>query len=98
MPVSGAVYRNSPCVDSITGPPAKMNRNDGRNVKYVATSAAAMPAAGSRPGPNTSLAHPPTKPTYVTTMMSGPGVVSPSARPSIICTGVSHPNVSTAPW
>ena len=32
----------------------------------------------------------PTKPTNATTMISGPGVVSPSARPSIICVGVSH--------
>ena len=31
-------------------------------------------------------------------MISGPGVVSPSARPSIICTAVSQPQVSTAPW
>ena len=31
------------------------------------------------------LVQPPTKPTKATTMISGPGVVSPSARPSIIC-------------
>jgi len=30
-------------------------------------------------------------------MISGPGVVSPSARPSIICTGVSHGNAARRP-
>jgi hypothetical protein len=36
------------------------------------------------------LVHAPTKPTKDTTMISGPGVVSPKARPSIICVAVSH--------
>jgi len=44
------------------------------------------------------LLHPPTNPTNATTMMSGPGVVSPSANPSIICEAVSQWNCSTAPW
>ena len=98
IPVSGAVNRNWPCVVSISGPPARMNRKLGRNVKYVATHAPAMPASASESGPNSAFVQPPTKPTNATTMMSGPGVVSPSASPSIICVGVSHEYASTAPW
>ena len=41
--------------------------------------------AKSASGPSTCLIQPPTNPTNATTMISGPGVVSPSARPSIIC-------------
>ena len=49
---------------------------------------AGMPASEQRtPGPAAPCVQPPTKPTNATTMMSGPGVVSPSARPSIICAG-----------
>ena len=33
MPVSGAVKRRSPCVDSISGPPRRTKQNDGRKVK-----------------------------------------------------------------
>src|SRR5205814_4429480 len=86
-----------PCVDSTSGPPARMNRNDGRNVNQVATLAASAPARHRCSGPNNCFAQPPTKPTNATTMIRGPGVVSPSARPSIICGGVSQPKVSTAP-
>ena len=67
-----------------------MKTNDGRNVKNVTTAAAAAPARKSASGPNSAFVHPPTKPTKATTMISGPGVVSPSASPSIICGGVSQ--------
>ena len=68
-----------------------MNTNDGRNVKNVTTAAAAAPARNSASRPNSAFVQPPTKPTKATTMISGPGVVSPSARPSIICGAVSQP-------
>ena len=57
-----------------------------------------MPASGSQSAPNNCVVQPPTKPTNATTMINGPGVVSPSARPSIIWPGVTQPNVSTAAW
>ena len=47
MPVSGAVNRSWPCVVSTSGPPARMKKKLGRNVKYVATQAPAMPASAS---------------------------------------------------
>ncbi len=50
MPVSGAVNLSWPCVVSTSGPPAKMKRNDGRNVKNVATHAPAMPGEHQRIG------------------------------------------------
>ena len=94
--VSGAFSRRLPCVDSMRGPPARMNTNDGRNVKKVTTHAAAMPVASGDAA--SACVQPPTNPTNATTMMSGPGVVSPSASPSIICGAVSQWNCSTAPW
>jgi hypothetical protein len=97
MAVSGAVSLASSRVPSTSGPPARMKRNDGRKVKNVATQAPATAAASSASAPSASLVHPPRKPTNATTMMSGPGVVSPSARPSIICAAVSQPLSSTAP-
>lgn len=63
----------------------------GRKVKKVATVAPARPASASASGPKISFVHAPTKPTKATTMISGPGVVSPSARPSIICGPLSQP-------
>src|SRR5438132_4238992 len=75
--VSGAVNDSSPCVDSINGPPARMNRNDGRNVKNVTMAAAKAPDQNNE-SPTTRRVQPPTKPTKATTMISGPGVVSPS--------------------
>ena len=68
-----------------------MNTNDGRKVKNVTTTAATTPAANWASGPKIAFVQPPTKPTNATTMISGPGVVSPSARPSIICSAVSQP-------
>ena len=65
-------------------------QKDGRNVKNVTTMDAATAEANIASGPNTALVQPPTKPTKETTMMSGPGVVSPSARPSIICSPVNQ--------
>ena len=91
MPVSGAVKCSWPCVLSMNGAPSRMNRNDGRNVKNVTTVAASTPPANERVGPSTCWPQPPTKPTKATTMISGPGVVSPSARPSSICAVVSQP-------
>jgi hypothetical protein len=91
MPVSGAVNRSWPWVVSTSGPPARMKRKLGRKVKKVATQAPATPASASASAPNSIFVQPPTKPTNATIMISGPGVVSPSARPSIICAGVSQP-------
>ena len=52
----------------------------------------------ARSGPNSAACvQPPTKPTNATTMISGPGVVSPSARPSIICVAAEPAVCSTAP-
>ena len=45
MPVSGAVNLRSPWVAATSGAPQRMNRNDGRKVKKVATPA---PAAAGR--------------------------------------------------
>src|SRR5260370_1207981 len=67
-----------------------MNRNDGRNVNHVTTVAASAPARKRCSGPKSCFAQPPTKPTKATTMINGPGVVSPSANPSIICGAVSR--------
>lgn len=46
--------------------------------------AATAPARNGCSAPNIGCTYPPTKPTKATTMISGPGVVSPKARPSII--------------
>ncbi len=62
-----------------------MNTNEGRKVNQVATTAPSMPARTRASVPSAAFVHPPTNPTNATSMMSGPGVVSPSARPSIIC-------------
>ncbi len=91
MPVSGAVNLRSPWVASTRGAPQRMNRNDGRKVKKVAIPAPAIPASSGRSGPKTCWVEAPMKPTKATTMMSGPGVVSPSARPWIIWLPVSQP-------
>ena len=93
----GAVNPSLPCVASTTGPPAKMKMNEGRKVKKVTTVAANAPPRNRASGPDTSFNQPPRKPTKATTMISGPGVVSPRARPSIICGPLSHWWVSTAP-
>jgi len=90
MPVSGAVNFRLPWVVSMNGPPSRMKKNDGRKVKKVTTLAATAPARNSDSLPKIALVHPPTKPTNETTMISGPGVVSPSASPSIIWVAVSH--------
>jgi hypothetical protein len=80
----------SPWVASTSGPPIKIKRNEGRKVKKVATVAPAAPARNKASGANKALVQAPTKPTKVTTIMSGPGVVSPKARPSIIWDPVNH--------
>jgi hypothetical protein len=50
----------SPCVASTSGPPARMNRNDGRKVKKVTTVAPPRrPGTGVRP--EHLLGQPPTK-------------------------------------
>ena len=90
MAVSGAVMRTSPRVDSTSGPPARMKMKDGRKVNRVATAAPATPASSRADAPNRAPLQAPTKPTKATIMISGPGVVSPSARPSIICGAVSQ--------
>ena len=98
MAVNGAVKFTLPWVDSTSGQPARMKMNEGRKVNQVTSVAAKAPARNNVSGPNAALAWPPTNPTKATTMMSGPGVVSPNARPSIICAAVNQPNCSTAPW
>ena len=98
MAVSGAVNCSLPWVDSISGPPAKTKMNEGKKVNQVTTVAASAAPQNSACGPSTAWPQPPTKPTNDTTMIKGPGVVSPSARPSIICAALSQPKCSTAPW
>ena len=84
MAVSGAVNAMSPRVDSTSGPPIRMKRNDGRKVKNVAMIAPKEPAMNIALAPRSCWVQAPTNPTKATTMISGPGVVSPSASPSII--------------
>ena len=86
----GAVSLRLPRVDSTQGPPAKIKTNDGKNVNQVATHAPSAAPKNRASGPITALPQLATKPTKATTMINGPGVVSPSARPSIICGVVSH--------
>ena len=95
MAASGAVNRRSPRVASTSGAPAKMNTKDGRKVKKVTTRAATTPAASG--DARNGCCQPPRKPTKLTTMMSGPGVDSPSAMPASICGALSQPYCSTAP-
>src|SRR2546427_7252065 len=78
------------------GPPSRMKAKDGKKVKKVTTRAAAAPAGSSASGPNTCVLQPPRKPTKDTTMISGPGVVSPRASPSIICVAVSRSEEHTS--
>src|SRR6266481_824943 len=52
IPVRGAVNCRFPCVDSTSGPPRRMKRKDGRNVKKVATSAPKQPARAERRDPD----------------------------------------------
>ena len=87
-----------PWVDSTRGPPPRISRKLGRKVNQVTTVAATAPARNSASGPKISFVQPPMKPTNATTMINGPGVVSPSARPSIIWVAVSQAWLSTAPW
>ncbi|MNC92415.1 hypothetical protein D3C83_88410 [compost metagenome] len=62
----------------------KIKMNEGRKVKRVAVQA---PATAAKTGISAAIGtafQPPIKPTKATIMMSGPGVASPSASPSII--------------
>ena len=79
---------------SMNGAPPKMKRNAGMKVHQLAMKAAkqAMSNGGNEP----ASFHPPRNPTNCSTSTSGPGVVSASARPSIICAGFSHASVFTA--
>ena len=96
--VSGAPRRRSSRLASTRGAPARMNPNDGTKVNHTVTRVAAR-AAGQLPAvPSRPVFQPPMKPTKATTMIRGPGVVSPSARPSTIWPAVSQPKLSTAPW
>ena len=94
---NGAVNDSFPWVVSIKGAPIKIKIKLGKKVKNVTTPAPVKAETNRASGPNTCVTHPPTNPTNVTTMMSGPGVVPPQARLSIICPGVSHRYCSTAP-
>lgn len=73
-----------------------MKTNEGRKVNQVATVAPTTPAATRAAGPRVALVHAPTNPTKATIMINGPGVVSPSASPSIICAIEAQPNCPTA--
>ena len=79
-----------PWVRATGGPPAMMKTKDGRKVDHVTNTAPGSAATSFADGPNGAWVQPPTKPAKVTTMISGPGIVSPSARPSIIWVGVSQ--------
>src|SRR5450755_4886394 len=70
MPVSGAVSRKLPCVDSMKGPPSRMKKNDGRKVKKVTTAAAAAPERNKASLPKMARVQPPTQPTNETTMIN----------------------------
>ncbi len=52
--VRGAVKPNLPCVDSINGPPIRMNRKDGKKVNQVAMHAATAPLQKAKSGPRVS--------------------------------------------
>ncbi len=62
----------------------KNKKSEGRKVNQVTNIAATVPAKNSMLGPKKPLSYPPMNPTNVTTIISGPGVVSPRARSSII--------------
>ena len=77
-----------------------MKPKEGRKVNHTVTRVAATARgqlAAPAPDPNPWF-QPPMKPTKATTMIKGPGVVSPRARPSSIWPAESQPNCSTAPW
>jgi hypothetical protein len=89
MPVSGAV--NEVAAGRLdqrrAGEDEEERRQEGEEGRDARRRA---PGRDQVSAPNSALVQPPTKPTKATTMISGPGVVSPSARPSIICVPVSH--------
>ena len=70
-----------------------MNTKEGRKVNHTTVRVAA-----TAPHQLPSRFQPPMKPTKATTMISGPGVVSPRARPSAMAAAVSQWNWPTAPW
>ncbi len=84
MALNGAVNFKLPRVVSINGAPNKIKIKLGKKVKNVTTVAAIKADMNKAFCPNTWLVQPLTKPTKVTTMINGPGVVSPKARASII--------------
>ena len=92
MPVSGAV-NSQLAVRRLDERPAREDEQEGRQEREERRDARAGDAGErrARRGRTAALVHAPTKPTNATTMMSGPGVVSPSASPSIICAAVSQP-------
>jgi hypothetical protein len=71
-----------------------MKRNDGTNVTQVVRSAPTTAAVQGLIVPGSRYA--PRNATNCTTMISGPGVVSASARPRVISPGVTQPKSSTA--
>src|SRR5688572_28467205 len=90
MADKGAVNFMSPRVASTAGPPTRINRNEGKKVKNVATREPTTAPWTSASPPSGAWAQAPTNPTNATTIIKGPGVVSPSAKPSITCGGVNH--------
>jgi len=86
--MSGAVNLRSPCV-CLDQRAADEDEEIGRErkVKKVATAPPATPAhsGDNASGPKICLVQPPTKPNRSRSLISGPGVVFASARPSIIC-------------
>ncbi len=69
----------------------------GRKVKKVTTPAAAMPASASDSGPN-SLRPAADEADERDDHDQRPRCGLAQREPSIICAGVSHASVSTAPW
>ena len=70
---------------------AEILKATGKNVKKVAIDAHNKAPNKGDPSPKISLYQPTIKPTYVTIIISGPGVDSPNAKPSIICWLVNQP-------
>src|SRR5687767_7822003 len=87
--------RTFPCNLSMYGAPEKTNKNEGKKVAKVTSSAqAAAYTAWSWPP---VFCQPVMKPMNCSTMISGPGVVSASARPSTACAAEIQP-APTAAW
>ena len=95
--LNGAPKRMSPLEASTSGAPARMNPKEGRKVNHTVTRVAAIARSQFSAPAARPWFQPPMKPTKATTMINGPGVVSPRAMPSSIWLAESQWNCSTAP-